>query len=689
MRSGPRARTALAVASLLTVALLLPDASADVSQTFRFKGQAVPGKMQVHAVDLARTGSLSATLQWRKSSADLDLALQDPSGAVVGTGAPASPTVEQLEAHGLAPGAWTFVVTTVTGSTSYRLDVTVSLSNQPPVARDDSDSTREGTKVRVPVLENDGDPDGDELAVESASSPAFGTATVSPEGVIVYAPDPGASGTDTFTYQVCDPWDACSRGSVSVDVRDVAQAPVAGDDGATTVEDVAVGIDVLANDSDPDGDALSVSLGTPPGHGTADVRADGSIDYTPDAGWSGVDAFTYEACDPGGLCDGATVTVTVDPAPEPDPGGGGDAGPTVRAWAADFMTGRVSLTQARAVAQAERFDIISATRGTYRSYVGAMRAANPDLTLLVYLNGAFAQEYQETAYPDSWYARDSSGNKIQSAGWGNWLMDISNPGWVDDVVARCRSFMDYSGYDGCFIDMLGTAPLDPGYLTSLPINRATGKVWTKQEWLRATTNIASTVRASAAPAPVFGNGLGWGGRYFDATAPAEQLLDGLEGAMPEVFVRSPSGPIDYYRGETAWKQDVDMLVDAGARPSITLSMTKVWTTGTQAQKDSWHRYALATFLLGADEHAYFSFRYDHELTAYHPWWEVRIGSPTGRYAKVGGVYQRAFEGGLVLVNPTGSTVTVPLGGAYVTLDGDAVTSLSMAPHTGEVLRLSP
>ena len=120
-----------------------------------------------------------------------------------------------------------------------------------------------------------------------------------------------------------------------------------------------------------------------------------------------------------------------------------------------------------------------------------------------------------SAYPSTWYARDSQGNKIKSIQFGNYLMDPSNAGWIADVVHRCQEYLVYSGYDGCLLDTLGTAPLTPGYITGVPVNPATGTPWTKPQWLGATSNIARQTTAAIAPRPVFGNGIGTGWKYFD------------------------------------------------------------------------------------------------------------------------------------------------------------------------------
>jgi hypothetical protein len=126
--------------------------------------------------------------------------------------------------------------------------------------------------------------------------------------------------------------------------------PVANDDAATTAEDTAIGIAVLDNDSDPDGDALIVVLPggeSGPRHGTVIAREDGSLTYTPEPDYFGPDTFTYQTCDPGGLCDTAIVAITVLPVNDPPtfhPGNDQvvdeDAGPrTVTNWATNISPG--------------------------------------------------------------------------------------------------------------------------------------------------------------------------------------------------------------------------------------------------------------------------------------------------------------------------------------------------------------
>jgi len=189
--------------------------------------------------------------------------------------------------------------------------ITVTCVNDAPVANDDEASVLEDSSVTIPVLGNDYDVDGDPLSVSLVSGPANGRATVNPDGTITYTPNPDFCGTDSFTYKACDPAGACDTATVTIHVTCVNDAPVANDDEATVPEDSSVTIPVLGNDYDPDGDPLSVSLVSGPTHGWATVNPDGTITYTPNPDFCGTDSFTYQACDPSGACDTATVTIHV------------------------------------------------------------------------------------------------------------------------------------------------------------------------------------------------------------------------------------------------------------------------------------------------------------------------------------------------------------------------------------------
>lgn len=183
-------------------------------------------------------------------------------------------------------------------------------ANRAPSAANDTTTTTAGVAVTIDVLANDSDPDGDALAITIDGPPSHGAATIN-SGKIVYTPQAGFTGTDSFTYIVSDGKGGTATATVTVTVTaNPNRAPSAANDTATTPAGVAVTIDVLANDSDPDGDALSITIDGPPSHGTATVN-NGKIVYTPQSGFTGTDSFTYMVSDGKGGAATATVTVTV------------------------------------------------------------------------------------------------------------------------------------------------------------------------------------------------------------------------------------------------------------------------------------------------------------------------------------------------------------------------------------------
>jgi hypothetical protein len=199
------------------------------------------------------------------------------------------------------------------GSSQATVTVSVAAVNEAPIAQDDSAITDEGASVTVPVLFNDRDPDGDALVIESVGPVSeFGRVEIQNDQ-LVYTPDEGFDGIDTFTYTVSDTHGGTSSATVFVAVTSVNDAPLAQDDSQSlTVGETSI-IPVLANDVDPDGDTLTIVSVTPPASGTVTVLG-ADLQYSPDEGFTGTDSFTYTVSDPDGRVDTATVTIGVNPA---------------------------------------------------------------------------------------------------------------------------------------------------------------------------------------------------------------------------------------------------------------------------------------------------------------------------------------------------------------------------------------
>jgi len=190
--------------------------------------------------------------------------------------------------------------------------VPVAGLNQSPSAQPDTVILDEDSQVVVHVLNNDTDPDGDVLSVETVLPPNNGLAEVLADGSIRYIPDSDFFGSDQITYRISDPSGASDQATLSLTVLGIQDSPVARNDTAFTSQEIPVLIDVFANDFDPDGDNLSIASLESTSNGSVLYRADGLIRYTPANGFHGEDTWTYAITDgPANSGEIAAATVTV------------------------------------------------------------------------------------------------------------------------------------------------------------------------------------------------------------------------------------------------------------------------------------------------------------------------------------------------------------------------------------------
>ncbi|MDW3177205.1 MAG: Ig-like domain-containing protein [Acidimicrobiia bacterium] len=232
---------------------------------------------------------------------------------------------------------------------SHTATIRVQRNNRAPVANDDETTVAAGERILVDVLLNDSDPDGDLIRVTGVGSAEHGDVRLVGSSVVYEAED-GYDGVDTFTYTVDDGESATATGQVTVTVVGPPAptttttttaptttttvpptttttaptttttvppnpVPIVVDESASVVEDGTVLIPALANDNDPEGEALTLVRLTAPSNGAAVIEA-GQIRYTPTADYNGPDSFTYTVSDGANEVVG-TVNVTVDPVNDP------------------------------------------------------------------------------------------------------------------------------------------------------------------------------------------------------------------------------------------------------------------------------------------------------------------------------------------------------------------------------------
>ena len=144
-----------------------------------------------------------------------------------------------------------------------------------------------------------------------ALAPSIGTLTIDADGDFVFTPADHWTGTTNTTYEVSN--DSHSKdGDIQITVTPVNEAPTANDDTATVDEDVPTDVtaQLLANDTDPDGDTLVVTAASNATGGSVDVTSN-VVTFTPDADYCGAAGFDYDISDGNGGTDSASVTVTV------------------------------------------------------------------------------------------------------------------------------------------------------------------------------------------------------------------------------------------------------------------------------------------------------------------------------------------------------------------------------------------
>ena len=199
---------------------------------------------------------------------------------------------------------------------------TVVCLQQAATLADDLITLDEDTSIVAPIYDNDSDLPT--IGTLTATNPANGSVNINNNGtpndptddILTYTPNPDYNGPDSFDYTVCNTTGDCSTATVTVDVLPIVDALP---DSIATIEDIAVDIDILANDNDIP--TVGTLTNTSPADGTAVINNNGTpgdpsdddITYTPNPGYIGTDSFTYTLCDNLSNCSTATVTILVNP----------------------------------------------------------------------------------------------------------------------------------------------------------------------------------------------------------------------------------------------------------------------------------------------------------------------------------------------------------------------------------------
>ena len=194
----------------------------------------------------------------------------------------------------------------ITGGVSTPATVTLNVSDTPivvvpPQTINVSENTPFTSTAAQNLLSGANGGNGTALTAFGVAFPTHGTVAVNANGSFTYTPAAGYTGTDSFQYQATDGTLLSTAATVTLTVTPI-DIPVVVNQSYPTAEGTALSQaapGLLANDTDPQHAALTVDLTTvtQPANGMVAVNPNGSFTYTPNAGFSGNDSFTYEAFD--------------------------------------------------------------------------------------------------------------------------------------------------------------------------------------------------------------------------------------------------------------------------------------------------------------------------------------------------------------------------------------------------------
>jgi hypothetical protein len=327
--------------------------------------------------------------------------------------------------------------------------------------------------------------------------------------------------------------------------------------------------------------------------------------------------------------------------------------------------------------------------------IPSLKAANPQLKVLVYKDMAATATWATSGGADSaylptgvgyasanashpeWFLTDPAGARIEWCDYaGDWQMDVGSASYMDAWTANVAADMRAHGWDGVFVD---------------------------------DTNSTQTFHLCGRTIAKYPNDAAYAGAtrsFLARVGPALQSQGFL--VLPNIYIPwSPTtsqtwsdwisftsgGVLEYWSkwgtGTTQQFADADWDYRQQFLP-LTEQAGKIFLGITYAPLDDVRsmRYARSSFLLDWDGgRSALVFEPQTGVDPASPEWMADVGTPRGAKYRAGSAWRRDFTGGTVVVNPTAAApVRVDLGGPYLAPDGSTVTSVTLDPTTGLVLK---
>jgi hypothetical protein len=330
--------------------------------------------------------------------------------------------------------------------------------------------------------------------------------------------------------------------------------------------------------------------------------------------------------------------------------------------------------------EANRYQVM-VLQSTDYAKVPLLKAANPNLKIFMYsdtidsrptdpaLTTCTAYTTDNASHPN-WFLLDQNGNRIQSKNYpGNYLMDVGNTAYQQACVSHATSMAKGYGFDGVFFDDV------TAYLSWVVPTTATVPAYpTTAAWQSAEYSLLSYAGPQIHSQGLLvvaniGGGANVPGLWQQWTTP-------LDGSMEESWMDSS---LTYY-----WPQQIADAAWSAANGKIALLHSHSLT-------ETGNTYGLASMLLvtsGNEGYSTANANYTNSENWFPEYQTAQsLGAATTASTKLAnGVYARGFAGGVVLVNPSGTTQSVALGGGTYSGSGlTSVSSVTLAPWSGLIL----
>lgn len=316
-----------------------------------------------------------------------------------------------------------------------------------------------------------------------------------------------------------------------------------------------------------------------------------------------------------------------------------------------------------------------------------IKAASPSTKVLVYKNlsasirssnGGFTSTGVSYAEADAlhpeWFLKNTAGNRFTFNNYSYlWAMDVGDPGYQQRWAANVVNELNTQGWDGVMLDDTNTTMsyhYDVPQIAKYPSDAA---------WQSATRSALAYIgpRVQAAGKLAIPNIGTWG----ENPAVGQDWLQFVSGGMDEMFAKWGTTPGTGYVGVDQWNRQLSSLKYAQQQGKIYLAVSHSANGDSSAA-----RYGYASVLLGGEGKASFALHADYTTENWIPEYDYNLGSALGgESADSTGVHRRVFSNGIVVVNPTESTVTSALNGVYSGSGLNNVSSVALPPHTAAIL----